>query len=131
MDRRAFSKSLVGSLALTATGFSLNSLAAVLGIDQPDSDCYSCDGFRQLIGQRFLVSGQEDCQLELATIEVASKTRPDEQFYLRFRKTGASDLNEGLYQLSSQSGRPLMLSLSPSYSQPEYMEAVVNLRPAI
>ena len=53
MDRRAFSKSIVSGLALTASGLSLKTLAAVLDVEDGVSECYSCDGFKQLVGQRY------------------------------------------------------------------------------
>ena len=128
MDRRTFSKSILGSLTLTASGLSLNTLAAVLGVEDSFTECLSCDGFRQLLGQQYTISGSQHAQLELAGIEAASQSHPDEQFYLSFRRTQGEALDEGIYQMSSQNGKSLTLMLSPSHSRPEFMEAVINLQ---
>jgi hypothetical protein len=128
MDRRTFSKSIAGGLALTASCLSLNTLAAVLGVEDKVSECYSCDGFKQLMGQRLKLTGGPVGQLELSGIEAASKAHPDTQFYLLFRQSEGLRLNEGIYQLASSGGKSLTLLLNPSSTRPELMEAVVNLK---
>ncbi len=128
MDRRTFSKSIAGGLALTASGLSLHTLAAVLGVEDDVSECYSCDGFKQLMGQRFKLTGGPVGQLELSGIEAASKAHPDTQFYLLFQQSEGLRLDEGIYQLASSGGKSLTLLLNPSSTRPELMEAVVNLK---
>ena len=130
MDRRTFSKSIVSGLTLTATGMSLNTLAAVLGVENSVSECLSCEEFKQLVGHQYGVSGEAGGQLELSGINAASKTNPDQQFYLVFKQSQGLKLDEGIYELLSPNGKPLTLRLSPSSTRPDMMEAVINLQNA-
>jgi len=128
MDRRSFSKSIVSGLALTASGLSLNTLAAVLGVEDGESECFSCDGFRRFVGHKYELASNLHGQLELTRIESASKTNPNDQFYLLFKRSEGLEMDEGIYKLVSPHGKPLTLMLSPSSTSPELMEAVINLQ---
>lgn len=129
MDRRTFSKSIASGATLAVCGLSLNGQAAtalrtVGGI----SATTPRDGFERLIGTRYSVAGEGQGTLELASVEGASKTRPDEQFYVCFRQTAGLSLDERIYRLDSKRSKSLTLMLSPSQTRPGIMEAVVNMQ---
>lgn len=128
MDRRTFGKTIASGLTLTVSGFSINALAGVLGCGSTASGRFCCDDFRRCIGQHYTVKGADAGTLQLDKIEPASKTNPNEQFYLMFRQAEGMNLGEGIYQLERESGESVALMLSPSISKPGILEAVVNLQ---
>ncbi len=127
MRRRTFAKALAVGTTLTASGVSLNTLAALL---QPrvDSPELSCAAFRQLLGSSFVLAGQPGENLELFAVEAASTSHPDEQFYLCFRTRSGDFLQEGIHKLVDENGADTLLWLSPSQSRKGTMEAVINLQ---
>lgn len=127
MRRRTFAKALAVGTTLTASGVSLNTLAALL---QPCSSSagFSCAGFKQLVGSSFTLTAYPGEKLELFDVETANASHPDEQFYLSFRTRSGNVLQEGIHKLLDESGEYTALWLSPSQSRKGIMEAVINLQ---
>ncbi len=130
MHRRTFTKALTAGAALTASGVSLNTLAALLGPQAPSSG-FSCKAFRQCVGSSFALEGNPDEMLELVEVEAASASRPDEQFYLCFRSRSGALLEEGVHKLVDGQGGNTVLWLNKSQSKPGIMEAVINLQTSV
>jgi len=107
LRRRTFAKALAVGTTLTASGVSLNTLAALL---QPrvGSPGLSCAAFRQLRGSSFALVGHPGENLELFAVEAASASHPDEQFYLCFRTRSGGVLQEGIHKLVDENGANLM-----------------------
>jgi hypothetical protein len=123
MNRRDFSLSLAAGSFLASSG-----MAAWAGTRQTLLLPHlQKQAFAACLNQPFTIRGtssQTQFNAQLSSVDDAGK---GEQFFVRFSGEQGVELTEDIYTLTATDGQEMLLHMQPSVSDPDTLEAVINL----
>lgn len=124
MKRRKFFSGFAAAALLLGSGAGLSARTPV-PINRLRLQMEAC---RARLGESFAlhsVSGQRRYGAKLEAVNSAGR---GEQFYLRFAVYQPGQFSEDLYKVIARDGQEMLLHMVPSVSEPNTLEAVVNLQ---
>jgi len=124
MNRRDFSLSLAAGSFLASTG-----VAAWAGSKQAlQLPQLQKQAFVACLKHPFTIRGtssQTRFNAQLSSVDDAGE---GEQFFVRFTGEQGVELAEDIYALTANDGQKMLLHMQPSVSDPDTLEAVINLQ---